>query len=86
MSVTEERGRDGGVLGTMHGRSRVTIDLRIPTMPGRSTSGFHRPDRHCLQRARSTVGCRVSFMEGELHPAKNYLCGGLPCVWVTASN
>ena len=28
----------------MHGRSRLTIDPRIPTMPGRSTSGFHRPD------------------------------------------
>ena len=27
----------------MHGRSRMTIDPYIPTMPGRSTSGFHQP-------------------------------------------
>ena len=25
---------------------RMTTDLRIRTMPGRSTSGFHRPGRH----------------------------------------
>ena len=36
----------GGVLTVMHGRSRMTIDPRIPTMPGRSTSGFHRTGRH----------------------------------------
>ena len=29
----------------MHGRSRMTIDARIPTMTGLSTSGFHRPGR-----------------------------------------
>ena len=38
----------GGVLIIMHGRSRMTIDPRIPTMPGRSTSGFRRPGRHLL--------------------------------------
>ena len=38
--------RWGGHTHVMHGRSRMTIDPRIPTMPGRSTSGFHRPDRH----------------------------------------
>ena len=38
--------RGGGLLIMMHGRSRMTIDPRIPTMPGRSTSGFHRPGRH----------------------------------------
>ena len=27
----------------MHGRGRMTIDPRIPTMPGRRTSGFHQP-------------------------------------------
>ena len=32
-----ERGRRGGVLILMHGRSRVTIDPRTPTMAGRST-------------------------------------------------
>ena len=39
-------GEVGGVLIIMHGRSRMTIDSRIPTMPGRSPSGFHRPGRH----------------------------------------
>ena len=34
------------VLIIMHARSRMNIDLRIPTLPGRSTSGFHRPGRH----------------------------------------
>ena len=29
-----------------HGRSRMTTDPRIPTMPGRITLGFHRPDTH----------------------------------------
>ena len=29
--------------------SRMTVDPRIPTTPGRSVSGFHRPGRHCLQ-------------------------------------
>ena len=35
----------------MHGRSRMTIDPHIPTIPGRSMSGFHRPGRHCLHQA-----------------------------------
>ena len=34
-------GRGGGHAQFVHGRSRMTIDLRIPNMPGRSTSGFH---------------------------------------------
>ena len=37
-----------GVFDSMHGRSRMTIDPRIPAMPGRSTPSFHRPGRHCL--------------------------------------
>ena len=50
----------------------MTIDPRIPTMPGRSTSGFHQPSRHCLHQARSTVRCSASRMKGgELHPCKN---------------
>ena len=57
----------GGVLDIMHGRSRMTIDPRIPTMPGRSTSGFHRPGRHCLHQARSAVRC----------PASRYFCSEL---------
>ena len=28
----------------------VSIDPRIPTMPGRSTSVFHQPGRHCLHQ------------------------------------
>ena len=61
------------VLDLMHGRSRMSIDPRIPTMPGRRMPGFHRPGRHCLHQARSAVRCLVSRMKGELHPAKNCL-------------
>ena len=60
----------------MHGRSRMTIDPRIPTMPGRSTSGFHPPDRHRVHQAQTAVGCSTSHIKGELHPAKNHLRGG----------
>ena len=60
----------GGVLDRRDGRSRMTIDPRIPTMPGRSISGFHRPGRHCLHQARSAVRCPASRMKGELHPTK----------------
>ena len=35
-----------GVLICHAGGSRMTIHLRIPTMSGQSTSGFHRPGRH----------------------------------------
>ena len=65
---------EGGVLGRRdildftQGRSRVTIDPRIPAMPGRSTSGVHRPGRHCLHQARSAVRCWGSRIKGELHP------------------
>ena len=51
----EGRGGGGGVLerryviDLMHGRSRMTVDPRIPTIPRRSMSGFYRPGRHCLQ-------------------------------------
>ena len=38
-------GRGGGVLKFVHGRSRMTIDPRISTMPGRSTWGFYQPGR-----------------------------------------
>ena len=61
----------------MHGRCRMTIDARIPTMPARSTSGFHRPGRHCLHQVRSAVRCSASRMKGELHPAQNRFLGGL---------
>ena len=62
----------GGCTQFVHGRSRMTIDPRIPTMPGRSTSGFHQPGRHCLHRARShRVRCSASRVKGGLHPSKN---------------
>ena len=65
------RGRlgGGGEGGTqfVHGRSRMTMDPRIPTLLGRSTSGFHQPGRHCLHQARSagrlgdgTIGVRTT--------------------------
>ena len=44
-------GGEGGCTQFVHGHSRMTIDPRIPTMPGRSTSGFHQPGRHCLHQA-----------------------------------
>ena len=37
------RGEGGGRTQFVHGRSRMTIGPRIPTMSGRSTSGFHQP-------------------------------------------
>ena len=62
------------VLDLMHGRSRMTIDSRIPTMPGRSMSGFNRRgSRHCLYQARSAVRCWAIRMKGEMHPTKNRL-------------
>ena len=35
----------------MHSRSHITIACCILTMPGRSTSGFHRPRRHRVHQA-----------------------------------
>ena len=55
----------------VHGHSRMTIDPRIPTMLGRSTSGFHQPGRHCSHQARSAVRCSASRMKSALHPPKN---------------
>ena len=56
--------RDGGpggggtryIIGEMYSIScmaevvRPYIDPRLPTMSGRSKSGFHRPGRHCLHQ------------------------------------
>ena len=47
----------GGGTQFGHGRSRVAIDPRIPTMPGRSMPGFHHPGILCLHQARSAMGC-----------------------------
>ena len=66
-----------GCINIMHGRSLMTIDPRILTMPGRNTSGFYQPGRHCLHQARSAVACLVSRMKGELTPTKTRLRGGL---------
>ena len=81
----------GGRTQFVHGRSRMTIDPRIPTMPGRSTSGFHQPGRHCLHQARSAVRCSASRMKGELRPSKNrsrktrlrHLVPTFCCLWMT---
>ena len=64
-------GLGGGVLIIMHGRSRMAIDPRLPTMPGRSTSGFHRPgaDIACIKR-NAPWSVRASREKGELHPTK----------------
>ena len=42
----------GGCTQFLHGRSRMTIDPRIPTMLGRSSLGFHQPgpDIACTKR------------------------------------
>ena len=53
----------GGVLIVVHGRSRMTIDYRIPKMPARSTSGFHRPGRSCLHQARNALTCSAKSHE-----------------------
>ena len=42
----------GGCTQFVHGRRRTTIDRRIPTMPGRSTSGFL-PTRQTLLAPRA---------------------------------
>ena len=59
---------------------RRTVDPRPPTMPGRSTSGFRRPGRHCADQARSAVRCSTSGMTGELHPTTKPLMFGALCV------
>ena len=56
------------------------------TMPGRSTSGFHRPGRYFLHQARSAVRCWASRMKVELHPTKKRFWGRLFGKWMTASN
>ena len=49
------QGVGGRCSHTMHDRSK-DIDLRIPTMPERSTPGLHRTGTHCLHQARGGVG------------------------------
>ena len=72
LCVSLEKNKRGVcVLIVMRYGSRMTIDPRVPTRPGRSTSGFHRPGRRSLHQARSVVRCSASRMTGELHPTKN---------------
>ena len=63
-AVVHREARGEGALDIMHGRSCMTLDPRILTLLGRSTSGFHRPRRHCLHRARIAVRCSASRMTG----------------------
>ena len=70
----------------MHDGSRVPTDPRIPTLPGRGTLSSQRPGRHCLHQSQSTVRCWASRIKDELYPAKNHSSGGLPCVYISASN
>ena len=63
--------RGGGGAQFVHYRSRMTTDPRIPTMPGRSTSGFHQPGRHGLRQPRGAVRCSASRMNGELRSSRN---------------
>ena len=70
----------GGCTHVMPCRGRMIIDVRIPTIPGRSTSGFHRPGRHCLHQARSAVRCWASRTKGELHPTQHRFLGGHSCM------
>ena len=55
----------------------MTIDPRIPTMPKRSTaSDFHRPAKHGLHQARSSIRCWAGRVKGEPHPAEPALVRG----------
>ena len=75
----------------LHGRTRMTVDPRITTMPGRSRSGLHQPGRHWLHQARSAVRCSASRMKGELCILPRTACKTdfgtlclLSCLWMTA--
>ena len=70
------RGGGGGrCTRLMHNRSVGTVDPRILTVPGRSTSGFHQPGRHRVHQARSAVRCSASRVEGDLrHTSRVTAC------------
>ena len=55
----------------------MTTDFRTPTMPGRSTSGLHLPDRTCLHQALAAVRfCRVACgIKGDLHTTEDSWLG-----------
>ena len=62
LSTPTLKGRGGGRVQSLSCMAVVcqtvdqTVDPRIPTMPGRSSSGFHRPSRHCLHQAEGGGG------------------------------
>ena len=75
-----EDGRGGGegggrVVIVMLGRSRMTTDPRIPTMPRRMTSSFHLPGIRCPHQVRGAARCCARRMKGELNPTKNRFRG-----------
>ena len=49
-----------GVIISCIARSRMTTDPGIPTIPGRSTSGFHGSGRHHFHQRRSAIMCSAS--------------------------
>ena len=54
------RGRALDLMSFMHGRSRMAVDPRIPTMPRRSTSDFHLQCRDGARRVftdQATIAC-----------------------------
>ena len=78
-----------GVLIVMHGRSRMTVDPRIPT---KRRDGARRVFADQAGVSRPEISS-VSRGKGELHPTKKPLCEAcfgtlrvLPCTWMTASN
>ena len=69
--MLDSAGGGGECTHFMHSRSLKTVDSRIPTMPGRRSSGFHRPGRHRVHQ--SAVRCLARRMKGELHPTRNHV-------------
>ena len=69
MRHTGDRGGGGGLYSQFaYGRSRMAINPGIPTMPGRTTSGFPRPSRQRGGGGGSTpAGCGCEPVELLLH-------------------
>ena len=83
------RGRGGGGYSQLvHGCGHMTIDPRIPTIPGRSPSGSHQPGIHCSHQTRSAVGRSANCKKGKPHPSKNRSRDGLsaPLAYVLLAN
>ena len=64
------KGAGGGCTHVMNACSRMTIDPRIPTMPGRSSSGFTDQTGIACTKRENAVRCSASRVKGELHPTK----------------